>query len=124
MADAVINVFPVVPYTNFFRPRIGTILTDADTTVVPQTEAMGLYILPANTLTANRVLTFTNAGSTATQIFGVLRLDAGAFTYTMRNSVPTTLYTAAASPTVPVLYMFYNSGGTWIANTFQYVQLT
>ena len=121
---ATINTFPVVPYANFYRPLIGTLLTDADATIDPQTDKIGMYVLPAGTLTANRVLTVANAGGTSTQLVVIIRFDLSAFTYTIRNSAPTTLYTSPASPGVPIEYAIYYTGGVWVANYFQYQQTT
>ncbi len=98
--------------------KTGTALTNASVTLNPETAKANKFILNDNVLTANRVLTLDNAGSTTGQIVWIVVLDTTAHTYTINNDQGT-MFTHAASG-VPMVYMCYFNGTRYIANTFWY----
>lgn len=61
----------------------GTDLTNADATI--QISAGRWRVLPAATLSANRVLTLGTTGAVAGDTFEITRLDTTAFTYAIAN---------------------------------------
>ena len=122
MAD--INIFPVVPYRDFYRLKIGAYLGDASVTIDPNVDKCSVYIMPVNTMTTNRTVTVNNTGGTQTQVVQILRLDRTANILTINNSTPTLMFTSAASPTADVLYQLYFTGGIWTANSIYFAQST
>lgn len=111
-----------IPATPAYWPYAGTVLTDADTTIEPFTDKAGVYVLPAGTLTANRVLTVNNTGGIGPWALWLAVYDLSASTYTIKNSATTTIFTKAASPGRAILFQIYSaSGGAWVANIAQYI---
>jgi len=73
----------------------GAALTDADATI--QYTAGSWRKLPASTLGAARVLTLGNTGAFAGAQMTITRLDAAAFTYTIKDNAAATLVVLPAS---------------------------
>jgi hypothetical protein len=107
---------------NSIEPATGPNLTDADATVNPASSAISASVLPASTLTGNRVLTIGVSGSPTTQqIYQVIRRDVSAHTYTVKDDAGTTLFTFAASPSAPQGATFYFDGTHYVFLSFYYV---
>jgi len=93
-------------------PLLGANLTDADVTLDPQ----GNYIrqIPASTLSDNRVGTMGLTNTLSGDIITVVRLDVGAFTFTIINGGPA----AGTLVTLPVSVQsfadLYFNGTNWI----------
>lgn len=103
-------------------PRQGANLTDADATVNPASSQISASLLPAGTLSANRVLTLGVTGSPVTgHIYQVLRYDLTANTYAVKDDAATTLYTFAASPTTAQGVTFYYNGTHYAYLSFYYL---
>ncbi len=104
------------------EPAVGSNLTDADATVNPASSAISASVLPASTLTANRVLTIGVSGSPATGlVYQVVRRDLSAHTYTVKDDAGTTLFTFAASPSGAQGASFYYSGTHFVYLSSYYV---
>lgn len=87
-------------------PTAGSNLSDANATITIAGGAQ--YVLPAATLTANRVLTLGVTGSPLTgEIISVLRRGTEAFTYTIQDDAATVLFTMPVS-TRFAAYFRYN----------------
>lgn len=86
-------------------PTQGTNLTDANATITIAGGAQ--YVLPAATLTANRVLTLGVTGSPLTgEIMAVLRRGTEAFTLTVQDDAATVLFTMPASTKFAAYFRF------------------
>ncbi len=104
------------------EPAVGSALTDADATVNPASSAISASVLPASTLTANRVLTIGVSGSPVTnQVYQVIRRDLSAHTYTVKDDAGTTLYTFGASPSGAQGVSIYYNGTHYAFLSFYYV---
>lgn len=99
-----------------FRPHAST-LTDANATIAPGSLKIGKAILPAGTLTGNRVLKLLDTGVHTTQLFQVVCLDVSANTYTITDSADTPIATKGASQGAPITFQFYHNGSLWTTNT-------
>lgn len=86
-----------------------TDLSDANVTI-SATEGSRAE-LPAGTLTANRQAQFNLTGAVDKKIYTVERRDVSAFTYTVKNSLGTPLYTFPVSATGMATFQF--TGGEW-----------
>lgn len=106
-----------------FMPKLATaLLTGADQTIDPFTDKVSRYIVPAGSQVANATLTITNAGAPGDRhLIHIIVLDTSAFTYTIRNSTPTTAFTKAASDPAAVYVLFGNTG-VWQINTKYWAQ--
>ncbi len=94
-----------------YQPTLGSNLTDADATVSPASDEVSEYVLPAATLSANRILTLGIAGTPDFKfVVRIIRADLTNKTYTVKNDAGTTLYTFTASPTGAVGASFYYDG--------------
>lgn len=103
-------------------PRISPIfLPNANATIQPNTDFCSLYILPAGTLTANRVLTVDNAAGDNSKIVQIAVLDTSSFTYDIQNSTPTLQYQKTANRPAAT-YQLFHSGGVWSANIHFWTQ--
>lgn len=96
----------------------GADLINADQTIQPFTDRAFFYVLPAGTLTANRIVTFGNTGfyTAAGPVFvaGIIRLDTSAFTLTVRRADATVIYTDPASPPPARTILFTcSTSGVW-----------
>lgn len=94
----------------------GADLGDADATLQPFTDNASLYVLPPNTLTANRTITFGNTsapGAGQNWLCTILRYDRTAFTLTIKKTDTTTIYTDPISPTSSRALMFFAANGVW-----------
>lgn len=86
-------------------PTAGANLTDANAAITITGGAQ--YVLPAGTLTANRVLTLNVTGAPITgEEIVVLRRDSGAFTYTINNDAATALIVLPASTRFAAYFRF------------------
>lgn len=95
-----------------FNVITGSNLTDASVTIAPGITGMK-FTLPAGTLTANRILTFTaGAGLRAFDTVFIEVFDVSSFTYTMNNggAVPATMIIKPASPGCKRIYSFQWDG--------------
>jgi hypothetical protein len=98
------------------------LLGDADTTIQPFTDKVGLYILPAGTLTANRILTIGSTGGIVTWQIYIAVYDLSANTYTIKENGGGTLWTRPASPGRAIVYQpFCTNGPLWIVNAANYI---
>ena len=93
-------------------PIKGAALTNANVTIDPQGNY--LRVLPAATLTAHRVATMGLTNALNGDAITVVRLDVGAFTYTINNGGPA----AGTLVTLPVSVQsfadLYFDGTNWI----------
>jgi hypothetical protein len=104
-------------------PYAAAYLTDADATVEPFTDKIGIYILRAGTLTANRVLQVNNTNGLSTWEVQIAVYDLSAHTYTINSSTPATIYTKGASPGRAILYQLYSAAGAaFVANVARYIR--
>lgn len=90
-----------------FNVLLGAPLTDATVTISPGSTTGFRFVLPPDTLTANRVLTLTaGSGIADGDVVFIQVLDVSAFTYTIYNggANPATLRTKAASPGIGRVY--------------------
>lgn len=94
-------------------------LTDADATITPGTDQKSQYNLPAATLTANRVLTLSNAGATSLLICDVVRFGNEAFTYTIKSAAAATLFTCPVNTPIWVELVFVS--GAWVLSIWKYL---
>lgn len=94
------------------RPLQGADLTDADVDIEPSGDF--IRVVPASTLTVNRVATMETASARDGDIITVVRLDTEAFTYTINNGGPAagTLVTMPVS--VQAFADLYFDGTDWI----------
>lgn len=106
--------------------KSGADLADADATIQPVSGKFGRVILPAGTLTGDRVLTLGDTGyasTDGTSLFQVIVLDTSAHTYTIKDSTGTDLYVHGSG--MPArMYQFYLSPSTahWTPNTVWWVR--
>lgn len=94
----------------------GANLGDADVTIQPFTDNCSLYVIPPNTLTANRTYTLGNTSAPGAGIIWVctiVRYDRTAFTVTIKKADTTTIYTDPISPTRNAQFQFGCSAGVW-----------
>jgi hypothetical protein len=104
------------------QPATGANLGNADATINPASDKASLYLLPAGTLTAARVLTLGVSGAPITSsVLQVVRRDLSANTLTVNDDAGTTLLTFAASPTTAQGATFYYTGTHYALLSFYYV---
>jgi hypothetical protein len=116
-----INIPPSDPFLSMFSR--GADIGDADTTLQPFTDRAWFYVLPANTLTANRVITLgnTNFYNSAGMFLwvGILRYDTGAFTLRINNTAGAQIYLDPASPAPARLLVFAcTNAGVWVSSQY------
>ena len=92
------------------------VLTDADATIQPFTDGCSRYVLPAGTLTGNRVLTLGIVSAFPIAVLDIVVLDTSVHTFTIKNNAGTTIFTKGASDPAKT-YEAYVTGGDWIAST-------
>lgn len=104
-------------------PNPGANLPNSNTTVNPAVDSASIYRLPADTLTANRVLTLGVGGSPVTNsIVQITRHDLTAHTYEVRDDAATSLFTFPVSPTTPQAATFFFDGTHYVFLNFFYVE--
>lgn len=97
-------------------PRVATArLTDADATISPGTDKCSRYILPAGTLTTNRILSIDTTGSSNTDSVEIVCLDTSVNTYQIKTAGGATCFTKGASDPARI-YRCYMTGGVWVGN--------
>jgi len=102
-----------------FQMNHGENLTDADATANPATDKASVYVLPANTLTADRILTAgVGGGPPATLIFYVV-VQPQTHAYTIKSDAGATLFTGGNN-TQTLIYTLYLTGGHFTANSVTY----
>lgn len=95
-------------------PTQGANLTDADVTINISQGAQ--RVLPAATLTANRIVTLGTTGSPITgESIAILRRDSTAFTLTIKNNAGTTLIVLPVSTRFAAYFQY--SGSDWILSS-------
>jgi hypothetical protein len=102
-----LDAFNIIPGAN---------LLDATASIAPGTSAGLYFVLPAATLTANRVLTMTGGTGLRAGDSVFIRVDdVSAFTYTMSNggTVPATMVTKPISPGAKRIYCFQWDGSNF-----------
>lgn len=95
------------------------LLGDASVTLQPFTDLAGLYIMPPNTMTANRTITLGNTSAPAAGLLWlvtIIRYDRTAFTLTIRRTDLTNIYVDPVSPTSARLFQAYCNAGVWAQN--------
>jgi len=107
-AGALTTLGSVVPAT-----KRGANLGDADATIAPGTDGASQYVLPAGTLTANRVITLADTAALTFQALEIVRLDSSAFTLTIKNAAAATLVVLPASVRCAPLFTFISGASHW-----------
>lgn len=95
------------------------VLTDANATIQPFTDACSRYILPAGTLTANRVLTLGITGAIPGRVCEIVILDTSAATYTINNNAGAPIAAKGISDPAQTFQVYLN-GADWVASTSWY----
>ena len=110
----------MIPFQTDLIPAKGPNLTDANVTLQVFTAKKSLYVMPAGTLSTNRVVTMGIAGPIQSMIVFILCLDTSANTLTIKNNAGTTLFTHQGSVTGPQWYEVFFTAADWVASTRQY----
>lgn len=124
----VVQLTPVEILSAVFQR--GADIPNANITLQPFTDRAYFYVVPAGTLTANRIITLGIANQAAMGVdalayqIAIVRLDTSPFTLTIRRNDLVVIHTDPASPPAGRNLIFVcTSAGAWVQNTMTALRL-
>jgi len=113
------GLMPAAAYAQTLKQ--GANLTDANATINPATDKASLYVLPANTLTADRQLTLGLGGSPAVGHCPAILVQPQTHNLGVYNDSAGLLFTFTASTQAMQALFYFNGAGHYTYNVFNYV---